>query len=197
MVVKTYNINGVNQDTLLWISQQPTFQGFELTDNNIKATFDQDSTQEADFKKALADKIPLDGDNPTKYLDNFIGDTVLYSTDFNITKTNVGINYVNLYTDFGGRPFLVDTTGYTRIAVQVLWNKNAGSTNHAIRIIDNANQNNVLYENLNLINGENVDASVTIPAPFINFKGKCRIQCKVGNATDDPIFSAIRVYLRR
>jgi hypothetical protein len=50
---------------------------------------------------------------------------------------------------------------------------------------------------LNLINGENVDASVTIPAPFINFKGKLRIQVKAGNATDDPIFSAIRVYLRR
>ncbi len=124
-------------------------------------------------------------------------DAVLYQSEFTITKTNVNIVYVNLFNDFGGRPFLVDTSGYSKIAVQILWNKNAGVSAHDLRIVNDAVPTEVFYERLNLTNGENVDANVTIPAQFINFKGKLRIQVKAGNATDDPIFSSIRIYLRR
>jgi len=124
-------------------------------------------------------------------------DAVLYTSEFTITKTNVNTTYVDLFTDFGGRPFLVNTTGYTRLAVQTLWNKNTGVSNHDLRIINHADVTKVLYEKFNLTNGENVDASIGIPADFITFIGKLRIQVRAGNATDDPIFSAIRIYLRR
>jgi len=124
-------------------------------------------------------------------------DAVLYTSEFTITKTNVNTVYVDLFTDFNGRPFVVDTRGFTALAVQIFWNKNAGVSNHDLRIVNNADPTKVIYEKLNLVNGVNLDASVDIPTDFITFKGQLRIQVKAGNATDDPIFSAIRIYLRR
>src|ERR1041384_947704 len=118
-------------------------------------------------------------------------DAVLYTSEFTITKTNVNTTYVDLFTDFSGRPFLVDTRGYTAIAVQIFWNKNAGTSNHDLRIVNHADTSKIFYEKLNLINGINFDASVDLPADFITFKGQLRIQVRAGNATDDPIFSSI------
>jgi hypothetical protein len=124
-------------------------------------------------------------------------DTVLFISEFAITKTNVGTTYVNLWNDYGGRPFLVDTAGYESIAVQIFWNKLTFVTSHDLRIVDDQTGTNVFYEKLNMVNGENLEVNAPIPAAFINFKGKLRIQVKAGNNQDDPIFSGIRIYLRR
>lgn len=124
-------------------------------------------------------------------------DAVLYTSENTITKTDLGTSYVNLFTDFAGRPILVDTKAYKRLAIQIFWNKNGGSSNHDLRIVNHADISQVLYELLNMSNGQNLDANFTIPAQFINFRGQLRIQVKAGNATDDPIFVAIRLYLRR
>lgn len=124
-------------------------------------------------------------------------DAVLYTSEFVITKTDLNTTYVNLFTDFNGRPILVDTTAFNNLAVQIFWNKNGGSSNHDLRIINHADPTSILYERLNLTNGVNLDANAPIPPDFAKFKGQLRIQVKAGNATDDPIFSAIRLYLRR
>src|SRR5688572_33028412 len=84
-------------------------------------------------------------------------DALLYQSEFTITKTNLGTAYVNLFTDFGGRPFLVDTSGYSKIAVQIFWNKLAFVTSHDLRIVDDATGTNVFYEKLNMISGENTE----------------------------------------
>src|SRR6185436_14448016 len=107
-------------------------------------------------------------------------DAVLYTSEFTITKTNVNTVYVDLFTDFNGRPFVVDTRGFTALAVQILWNKNGGVSNHDLRIVNHADISQVLYERLNLSNGINLDASFDIPAEFITFKGQLRIQVKAG-----------------
>jgi len=200
MVIQIYKINGyTGGDFINWISSQAGFLSIlEQMNYSIIVRFDHTNAQQDTFRKALGDRLNLTG-NPDDImnLDILVTDAVLYTSEFTITKTNVNITYVNLFTDFGGRPFLADLTGYNKLAVQIFWNKNAGVANHDLRIVDDAVPTNVLYEKLNLANGENVDANSVIPAQFVNFKGKLRIQVKAGNATDDPIFSAIRIYLRR
>ena len=195
-----YRINGfVNSDLVDWIVSQVGFISILQQDTySVVARFNHDSTQQDTFRKALSDRLNVTG-NPDDYIVNDIlfTDAVLYTSEFTITKTDVGSTYVDLFTDFNGRPFVVDTTGYSKVAVQTLWNKNAGVGTHFIRIVNHANTAQVLYENTNLANGENFDGNVIIPSLFVNFKGKLRIQVKTSNATDDPIFSSIRVYLRR
>jgi|SRR6187431_155591 len=199
MVIQVYKINGyLGGDFLDWIQSQTGFKSIlEQTGYSIVVRFDHTNAQQDTFRKALGDKLNLGNPDDIMNGDILVTDAVLYISEFTITKTNVNTTYVDLFTDYAGRPFLVDTTGYTKLAIQIFWNKNAGSSSHDLRIVNDAIPSNILYEKLNLINGENLDANFTIPTQFVNFKGKLRIQVKAGNATDDPIFSAIRIYLRR
>ncbi len=196
----TYVINHAISDSFeTWLVSQPNYisNSFIKGDHETIIEFNHNAAQETAFKELLNDRMNLNNDNAMKYSKLLLSDTLLYVSEFTITKTNVNIAYVNLFTDFAGRPFLADTSGYSKIAVQILWNKNAGVSAHDLRIVNDAVPTEIFYEKLNLTNGENVDSNFTIPAQFINFKGKLRIQVKAGNATDDPIFSSIRIYLRR
>src|SRR6187431_2435830 len=183
MVIQVYKINGyLGGDFLDWIQSQTGFKSIlEQTGYSIVVRFDHTNAQQDTFRKALGDKLNLGNPDDIMNGDILVTDAVLYISEFTITKTNVNTTYVDLFTDYAGRPFLVDTTGYTKLAIQIFWNKNAGSSSHDLRIV----------------NDEILDANFTIPTQFVNFKGKLRIQVKAGNATDDPIFSAIRIYLRR
>lgn len=199
MVNTIYKIDtNVDDNFTSWLQSQPNLIQINVLDPHLLyVIFDHTAQQSIDFKKLLADKLSTNTQNVAKYIDVLLADASLYTSEFTITKTDVGTTYVNLFTDFGGRPFPVDTTGFTGLAVQTLWNKNAGVGTHFIRIVNHADTTQIIYENVNLTNGENLDANVTIPAQFTNFRGKLRLQVKTSNTTDDPIFSAIRVYLRR
>lgn len=200
MTIINYKINGyTGGDFTDWITQQAGFLAIlEQTNYSMLVRFDHNDAQEDAFRKVLADRFAIE-DNPDDLIkDNIlVTDSVLFFSEKSITKTNLNTTFVNLFTDFGGRPFLADLTGYTRLAVQILWNKNGGGSSHDLRIISDAFPSQVLYEKLNMANGENLDANVPIPAQFVNGKGKLRIQVKAGNAQDDPVFEAIRLYMRR
>src|SRR6476619_1624366 len=198
MTIQVYEINGyLGGDFQNWVSSQTGFLAIlEQSNYRMLVRFDHTNAQQDAFRKALADRLLLTQDDVIN-TDIRFTDAVLYTSEFTITKTDVNTTYVNLFTDFAGRPFVADTTGYNQVAIQTFWNKNAGVSNHDLRIVNHADTTQVLYEKLNLANGENLDANVTIPSLFLNFKGKLRIQVRAGNATDDPIFSAIRIYLRR
>jgi hypothetical protein len=126
-------------------------------------------------------------------------DELVYTTDRSIPKNSLSTTYVNLFTDFAGRPILINTTGYSRGAIQIFWNKNGGVGTHSLKIVKHNDTSQILYENTNLIDGENLDVNFVPPVPldFKDFIGKLRIQVKSSNGTDNPIFEGIRLYLRK
>jgi hypothetical protein len=174
---------------------------------NIKAEFNHTPAQQEDFVKALALKTGgtiLINDITEITLGNFIDrvltDQSFYSCEFNpgITKTNIGLTYVNIFTDFSGRPFFIDTTGFKSMAIQILWTK-VGTGVQTVRIVNDADNTQVLESGgLGNTPGASDDfPNVAIPPAFLKFKGKWRLQAKSTVAADDPIFVGIRLYLRR
>lgn len=191
-----------------WISQQPNL--VTLTAYNpdkIYCEFNHDAGQASTFKEELIARFgEVDIGNNTfeqllPQLKLIKTDMPLYICELNpgITKTNIGAIYVNIFTDFSGRPFFVDTTGFTKLAVQILWTKGAGTGVQTMRIVDHANDTQVLESgSLGLTAGQSDDfPNVTIPLAFRNFIGKWRLQAKSTVAGDDPVFVGIRIYLRR
>lgn len=195
----TYTINHtIPDDFETWLVAQPNFVSIVQKNNAVMVTYNHATQQdEINFKAQLANHLDLDNDNAINYIDKLQSDALLFLSDFSITKSSLSTGYVNLRTDYGGRPIPCDTTGYTKIAVQIFWNKNGGAGSHSLRIVSHADTSKILYENTNLNDGQNFDTNVTIPVDFISFKGQLRIQVKSSNGTDSPIFDAIRIYLRR
>lgn len=133
-----------------------------------------------------------------KNLEQIQTDQLLFVTESQQTKTNIGTTYVDIFpASINGNPIPIDTTGFTKIGIQLFWNKNAGTSNHDFRIVNDADDTKVLYEKLNISSVITEDFTVSLNGNFTNFVGKLRIQAKAGNATDDPIFLGLRLYLRR
>lgn len=193
-----------------WISQQPNLVLLYPYDGHrIYCEFNHATEAErTNFKEAIIEKIfeiDLGGGifesllNQVKIIKT---DAYFYGCEFvptGIPKNNLGTAYVNVFSDFGGRPFFIDTTGYKSMAIQILWNKNAGVSAHNMRIVNDADNTQIVESgSLGITAGQSDDfPSVNIPPAFMNFKGRWRLQCKAGNATDDPIFVGFRLYLRR
>jgi hypothetical protein len=113
MVIKTHKINhGVDKDVLMWVSQQPNFLGFEITDTSVKATFDHDVIQESNFKRDLSRMISLDGENLNKYDDDLYTKGNPPGVNFYAVKpsdqTNIGTAYAD--TIGTGLAVLANTT---------------------------------------------------------------------------------------
>jgi len=186
-----------------WISQQPNLLELRLAGNSdrIYCVFDHTPQDAINFKRQLARRITqVDiGNNTFETLPNQLEelqtDQLLYTTSQSVTKTNIGTAYVDLFTDYGGRPFFVDTTGFTRLAVQILWTK-VGTGTQTMQIVNHANDA-VVLESPSLTTQSNEFANVAIPQAFLNFKGKWRLQVKSTTASDDPVCSGVSIYLRR
>jgi len=173
---------------------------FSHISGNGNYIFNHVSAQtELDFKKALSKKLGyfVDGieNNSSKFMDEILTDQLFFTTETAVTKTDIGSTYTNLFTDYGGRPFFIDTTGFTKLAIQILWTK-VGTGVQTLRIVDNADDTQIL-ESSSLTTQSNDFTNVNIPQNYLNFKGKWRLQCKSTVAGDDPIFSGLRLYLRR
>lgn len=192
-----------------WISQQPNLVTLYPYDpDKIYCEFNHTAGEQAIFKENIIEKLAeVDiGGNTFEILINQLRqiktDQLFYSCEFiptGIVKTNLGTTYVNVFSDFGGRPFFIDTTGFKTMAIQILWNKAGGASVHNMRVVNDADNTQIVESgSLGLNAGQSDDfPNVTIPPAFMNFKGKWRLQCKAGNATDDPIFVGFRLYLRR
>jgi hypothetical protein len=192
-----------------WISQQPNLISIDPSSQSgdrIYCQFNHTTLEEQkEFKKNVVARIfEIDTGNNTfetllDQLEELQTDQLFYSVEFlptaGLIKTNIGATYTNLFPDLAGRPFFIDTTGFTKLAVQILWTK-VGTGTQTIRIIDDASGTQIL-ESPSLITGSNDFANVNIPTEFLNFKGKWRLQAKSTVAADDPTFFGIRIYLRR
>lgn len=180
------------------------------SDGFVTFTLDHvDVNSETAFKEELARRlngVDIDGTqtNVAKFIDEVKTDQLIYITEQAVTLTNMLgalVNtYVNIWTDFNGRPHLVDTTGFNSAAIVILWNK-IGTGIQNVRIINHNNDTQVLKEFTipATPTGQLIleDLNVTLPPAFQNFKGRLRLQAKSSIATDDPVFNGCRIYLRR
>lgn len=187
-----------------WISQQPnlvTILRSGINGDKIYSVFNHTSEDETAFKKQLVRRmLSVDIGNNTfetliDKIEEIQTDQVAYITTQPVTKTNIGTSYVDIYTDFGGRPFFIDTTGFTKMAIQVLWTR-VGTGTQTMQIVNHAN-GEVILESPALTTQSNEFTNVAIPANYLNFKGKWRLQAKSTTAADDPVFAGFALYLRR
>lgn len=186
-----------------WIEQQPNLVEIRLAGNSdrIYCVFDHTAAASENFKRQIARRITqIDIGNNTfetliNQLDELQTDQLLYTTSQSVTKTNIGLNYVDLFSDYGGRPFFVDTTGFTKLAVQILWTK-VGTGTQTMQIVNHAD-GAVVIESPSLTTQSNEFANIAIPQAFLNFKGKWRLQVKSTTAADDPVCSGVSLFLRR
>lgn len=125
-----------------------------------------------------------------------------------LSFTDIGTSYVNVFPSFyNGFPIPIDTTGFNYLGIVMLWNKNGGTGRHDARLVNNANESEVLIHTENMTvensgsdglkNGRTKNYGINIPAAFQNFRGELRIQAKSSVATDDPIFDGLLIYLIR
>lgn len=203
-----YDITINNQKRLYdWIAIQPGLISIApFNTDKIYCEFNHTPQQSASFKEDLIERLAeVDIGNNTfellmPQLRQIKTDQAFYSCEFNpgITKTNIGLTYVNIFTDFSGRPFFIDTTGFKSMAIQILWTK-VGTGVQTVRIVNDADNTQVLESGgLGNTPGASDDfPNVAIPPAFLKFKGKWRLQAKSTVAADDPIFVGIRLYLRR
>jgi hypothetical protein len=131
-----------------------------------------------------------------------LGDHLFCSIVSSITKTNIGTSYVNIFPAFyDGVPIPIDTKGYTKIGIVLLWNKNGGTGRHDVRLINNNGANEVFVSSeampSGLPSGRTKNYDITIPEDFTNFRGELRLQGKSTVATDSPIFDGLWIYLIR
>ncbi len=135
-------------------------------------------------------------------------DQLMISITRQIPFTNIGTSYVDVFSGlYAGFPNGLDTTGFTRLGIVILWNKNGGTGRHDMRLVNATNVSEVFLSTEGrtvansgsdgLINGTTKDYDITIPANFKNWIGEVKIQAKSTVASDDPIFDAFLLYLRR
>lgn len=208
MVIIEYKIiSMVSPELINFLNSQPNLVIWESNQSGeIKCTYDHDTVQQRNFKIALGKintKVNGTQENINRFIEEFQTDQLLYMTDRQVIKTNIGATFVNLFTDFNGRPFFADFTGFTRIAFQTYWTKIGTGAQH-LRIIDDSGvitSDLINTENLGggngLVTSDNPLPNFDIPAPYANFIGKLRIQVRSTVAADDPVFEGMNIYLRR
>lgn len=193
-----------------WIAQQPNLILLkENMGDRIYCQFNHTPTEEIQFKRQVLKRLlQVDTGNNTfqdlfPQLEELQTDQLLYMSSRQVTKTNIGSTFVNLFTDFSGRPFFADLTGFKSLAFQTYWTKIGIGSQH-LRIIDDSGvitSDLINTENLGggtgLVTGDNPLANYSIPVAYTNFKGKLRIQVRSTTAADDPVFEGMNIYLRR
>lgn len=145
--------------------------------------------------------------------DNFI-DLSVYKKDakdnkvaFQMTRNvplTLGTNYSDVISSYNGMPIPLDTTGYKKMGMVLLWNKNGSGAVHTIKLsacnIDGSliNPEKILREfPITTVGGYLADFDYTIPANFIDFKGLVKLQAKSGIAGATPIFDGLWLYMIR
>src|SRR4249920_789780 len=64
-----------------------------------------------------------------------MSDSLAASLIVSLTKNNLGTAYTNIFPAFyNGVPIPIDTKGYSKIGVAIMWNKNAGTGRHDARL---------------------------------------------------------------
>lgn len=125
---------------------------------------------------------------------------LIFQITQNIQLNNLSTTYTDVFPAFyDGIPIPLDTYGYKKLGMVIMWNKNGGTGTHTIKL-SKCNQNGVitqpeeiLREN-NTSNGYISDFNYDLPTEFINFQGFVKLRAKSSNGTDSPIFDGLWLY---
>lgn len=197
-----YEISSYNGNRLRkWLQQQPNIVSFKVSGDKALFTFNHTTEEEESFKQKIANELFTIATNTvteslSKNITAIQTDLPIYSTELSIPKNNIGTIYTDLFTNYGGRSFFADTTGFRKLMYQIYWDTNGGTGEHSVRIVDHADDTKILMEVV-VTNGQNQDTGILIPTGFENFRGRLRIQVKSTVGSDDPICDGIRLLLRR
>lgn len=207
-----YDIGIINTDYIYeWLLEQPDLIGkptISAGSKKIICEFNHTTPeQQKHFKQELMSRLLMVDDasvidSMVKYINEIQTDQLFASILRQLTLTNIGTTYVNVFPAFyNGFPIPIDTTGFTKLGIVLLWNKNGGTGRHDVRLIDNNGDNDVLISTeampSGLPSGTTKNYDIIIPSEFENFRGELRIQAKSTVGTDDPIFDGLLIYLIR
>lgn len=115
--------------------------------------------------------------------------------DVSVTKTNIGTNFVDVYTQTNsdGKSVQIDTNGKTQVRLKVLWNK-VGSGTQTVQVLEVGTANVLI--SMDVVSGANLSSLETIPAGLLDSVKQYKLQVKSTNGADDPIFEGARIYLK-
>jgi len=173
----------------------PPYETFSY-DNNFKHTFKFTMTadEERTFKKFLATRLGIYGDDLGKYTQRESAD-MKFSTNTPVTLTNIGTTFKNVYAGSDGLSIPIDVFNYNDVRIQVHWTK-AGTGVQSLQIIQKQSPNTVLIPLSPLVSGPNNSAVLPIPDSLKNISQLYVIQVKSTVAGDSPTFLGIRILMR-
>ena len=136
------------------------------------------------------------------YQKSALDNRVIFQLTTNIPLNALSTSYVDVVPNYSGLPIPIDTTGYKKIGMVLLWNKNGGAGTHTIKLLKcNANGTLVTPEQIlretPIANGYNSDFNYTIPEEYIDYIGFVKLQAKSSNGTDSPRFDGLWLYMIR
>lgn len=135
------------------------------------------------------------------YRKDALDNRVMFQMTRNVPMT-LSVAYTDVIPTYNGMPIPLDTTGYKKMGMVLLWNKNGGTGTHTVKLTEcNANgvisnPEKILREFPIVTGGYLADFSYTIPANFIDYLGFVKLQAK-GTSIESPIFDGIWLYMIR
>jgi len=199
MVVTTYTINKVlNHDLIQEIATQlaASIPNITSSADGSSDTFivDHTASQSTNFKKWLANKLILYGDNIAKYTNKNAG-TAAFFVYNKVTLTSIGTTYKNLFTDSDGMSFPLETDVFDQIGLYYHWTKN-GTGTQSMQIIDINTPANIIATIPSLTTAGHWSGWLDIPATLDNTSNFYKIQVKSTVAADSPVFIGLWVYMK-
>jgi hypothetical protein len=155
--------------------------------------FEFTSDQEITFKRFLAIRLGIYGDDLAKYSQR-PGAIPIFTTNFASTMTNIGSTFKNVYPVSDGLSIPLDIFGYTKMRIQVHWSI-IGTGVQSFQIIDKNAPNGIFFSIPTLVNGPNNSAVLDIPIAFQEKTTLFVMQAKSTVALDDPVFLGIRILM--
>jgi len=115
--------------------------------------------------------------------------------DVSSTKTNIGVSFVDVYTQTNadGKSVQIDTNGKTEVRLMVLWNK-VGTGTQTVQVLEIGTANVLI--SLDVVSGRNVSALTSIPVALQNSVKFYKLQVKSTTAADDPVLESASIYLK-
>ena len=138
--------------------------------------------------------------NLSLYQQNSKDNRILWQVTQNVPLNTLSTSYVDVFPAiYSGIPIPIDTYGYRKMGMILLWNKNGGSGTHSVKLVKcNANgvitQPEQILRESNVGHGYNRDFDYDIPQDFQFYRGFVKLQAKSSNGTDSPRFDGLWLY---